>query len=55
MMPSYKITITPKPIVYEIETDSEQEAIDLATEIIYDEKIHDLLDWADFQTEEITK
>lgn len=52
-MKLYRVTIDLNSISYEIEAEDESKAIDLAQECFYDEKLYDILKWADFQTEEL--
>jgi hypothetical protein len=49
-MDRYRITIDLNSISYELEAESESKAIEYAQECFFDEKLYDLIKWANFQT-----
>jgi disulfide oxidoreductase YuzD len=53
-MPKYEVRIDLNSITYEIEADNEDEAVEFAEEIVYDNTMYDLLKWADYTVEEMT-
>ena len=52
-MPNYEVTIDLSSLTYEIEADTEEKAMEFAKEIVYDNTVYNLLEWADYTAKEI--
>ena len=52
VMKRYRATIDLNSISYEIEAESEEQAIEYAEECFYEETLYDILKWANYTTEE---
>ena len=45
-MPNYEVTIDLSSLTYEIEADTEEEAMDFAKQCVYDETMYSIMKWA---------
>lgn len=52
-MKRYRVEINLMPIGYEVEADSFEEALEMAKDNFMDEKLPDILEHANYQTEEM--
>ena len=52
-MKLYRVTIDLNSVSYELEADDEEKAIEYAQECFYDEKLYDLLKWANYDINEM--
>jgi hypothetical protein len=53
MVANYEVTIDLSSLTYEIEADTEEEAMDFGKQLVYDETMYSIMKWADVTAKEI--
>jgi hypothetical protein len=54
-MATYKVTVNLNSITYDIESENEDKAIEIARDNVTEESHYDILKWADYEVEEVKK